>query len=109
MPEKLPNFIFGAIYRTKSGLQDASATAAQFNCYTPASREIPSDAFVADCWVCDSLGRIDPASMFRRFRSERRISGKSSTQFNTAWASDMTNSSRESPVFAPLNSITPCI
>ena len=60
MPEKLPSFIFGAIYRTKSGLKDASATAARFNCYTPASREIPCDAFVADCWVCDSLGRIDP-------------------------------------------------
>jgi len=60
MPDQLPNFIFGAIYRTKSGLKDASATTARFNCYTPASREIPSDAFVADCWVCDSLGRIDP-------------------------------------------------
>jgi len=27
---------------------------------TPASRDIPQDAFVADCWVCDALGRIDP-------------------------------------------------
>jgi len=60
MSEALPNFIFGAIYRTKSGLKDASATAARFNCYTPASLEIPCDAFVAACWVCDSLGRIDP-------------------------------------------------
>jgi len=60
MSEPIPNFIFGAIYRTKSGLKDASATEARFNCYTPASREIPHDAFVADCWVCDSLGRIDP-------------------------------------------------
>jgi len=60
MSEKLSNFIFGAIYRTKSGLKDASATAARFNCYTPASRDIPRNAFVADCWVCDSHGRIDP-------------------------------------------------
>ncbi len=58
MSEKLPNFLFGAIYRTKSGLKDASATAARFNCYTPASRDIPRDAFVADCWVCDAHGRI---------------------------------------------------
>lgn len=60
MSEKLHDFIFGAIYRTKSGLKDASATDARFNCYAPASRDIPQDAFVADCWVCDSRGRIDP-------------------------------------------------
>ncbi len=60
MSEKLPNFIFGADYRTKSGLKDASATDARFNCYMPAAREIPQDAFVDDCWVCDSRGRIDP-------------------------------------------------
>jgi len=60
MSEALPNFIFGAIYHTKSGLKDASATEARFNCYTPASREIPRDAFVADCWVCDAHGRVDP-------------------------------------------------
>jgi len=60
MPEKLPNFIFGAIYRSKSGSADASASAARFNCYTPATREIPHGAFVADCWVCDTHGRIDP-------------------------------------------------
>jgi len=60
MPEKLPNFIFGAIYRSRSGLKDASAISARFNCYTPASRDIPRDAYVADCWVCDSHGRIDP-------------------------------------------------
>lgn len=60
MPEKLPNFIYGAIYRTKSGLNDASATSSRFNCYTPASRGIPQDAFVADCWVCDAHGRVDP-------------------------------------------------
>ena len=60
MSEKLSNFIFGAIYCTKSGVKDASATAARFNCYTPASRDIPRNAFVADCWVCDSHGRIDP-------------------------------------------------
>lgn len=60
MPESLPNFIYGAIYRTRSGLKDASATSARFNCYTPASRDIPKDAYVADCWVCDAHGRIDP-------------------------------------------------
>lgn len=59
MSEALPNFIFGAIYRTKSWLKDASATEARFNCYTPASRNISRDAFVADCWVCDAHGRID--------------------------------------------------
>lgn len=60
MPEKLPNFTYGAIYRTKSGLKDASATAARFNCYTPASRDISRDAFVVDCWVCDAHGGVDP-------------------------------------------------
>ena len=60
MSESLPNFIYGAIYRTKSGLRDASATSARFNCYTPASRDIPRDAYVADCWVCDAHGRVDP-------------------------------------------------
>lgn len=60
MSEALPSFIFGAIYRTKSGLKDASATEARFNCYTSASQEILRDAFVADCWVCDAHGRIDP-------------------------------------------------
>lgn len=60
MPEKLPNFIFGAIYRTETELKDASAIADRFNCYTTATRDIPQDAFVADCWVCDALGRIDP-------------------------------------------------
>ena len=60
MPDKLPNFIHGAIYRTKTALADSSATAARFNCYTPASADIPRDAFVADCWVCDAHGRVDP-------------------------------------------------
>lgn len=60
MSESLLNFIYGAIYRSKSGRRDASASAARFNCYTPASRDIPKEAFVADCWVCDSHGRIDP-------------------------------------------------
>ncbi len=60
MSDKLPNFVFGAIYSTKSGLKNASATAARFNCYTPASRDIPQDAFVADLWVCDSHGHVDP-------------------------------------------------
>jgi len=60
MAEKMPNFIYGAIYRTKSGRKDASATAARFNCYTPASPDIPRDTFIADCWVCDANGRVDP-------------------------------------------------
>jgi hypothetical protein len=55
-----PNFIYGAIYRAKSGRADASATASRFNCYTPAYPDIPRDAYVADCWVCDAYGRIDP-------------------------------------------------
>jgi len=60
MREKLPHFICGAIYRTKLGRKDASATAARFNCYTTASADIPKGAFVADCWVCNAQGRIDP-------------------------------------------------
>jgi hypothetical protein len=60
MPKKLPNFIHGAIYRSKSGLPDASASAHRFNCYMPARSDIPPDAYVADCWVCDRFGRIDP-------------------------------------------------
>jgi hypothetical protein len=60
MPKQLPNFIYGAIYRSKSGRADSSASAARFNCYMPASEDIPKEAFVADCWVCDAHGRIDP-------------------------------------------------
>jgi hypothetical protein len=60
MPRKLPNFIHGAIYRSKSGLPDASASAPRFNCYMPASVDISADAYVADCWVCDRFGRVDP-------------------------------------------------
>ena len=60
MPKKLPNFIHGAIYRSKSGLPDASASSPRFNCYMPANVDIPPDAYVADCWVCDRFGRIDP-------------------------------------------------
>jgi hypothetical protein len=26
----------------------------------PASVDIPPDAWIADCWVCDQFGRIDP-------------------------------------------------
>ena len=26
----------------------------------PAGVDIPPDAYVADCWVCDRFGRIDP-------------------------------------------------
>ena len=53
-PKKLPNFNHGAIYRSKSGQPNASASAPRFNCY------IPPDAYVADCCVCDLFGRIDP-------------------------------------------------
>jgi hypothetical protein len=60
MPKKLPNFIQGAICRSKSGLPDASASALRFNCYMPASVDIPPDAYVADSWVCDRFRRIDP-------------------------------------------------
>ena len=60
MREELPNFIYGAIYRSKSGRADASATASRFNCYMPAYPDIPGDDCVADCWVCDAHGRIDP-------------------------------------------------
>lgn len=59
MPE-LPNFIFGAIYHRKDGQADSSATSPIFNCYMPASNSIPAKAWIADCWVCDSNGRIDP-------------------------------------------------
>ncbi|MGC1481318.1 MAG: hypothetical protein WA771_12480 [Chthoniobacterales bacterium] len=60
MSEKLPNFIFGAIYRGKRGRASSSAASQRFNCYTPASPDIPRDACVADCWVCDAFGRVDP-------------------------------------------------
>ena len=59
MPRKLPNLIPGAIYRSKSGQPDVSAFAPRFNCYMPARADIPPDAYVADCWVCDRFGRID--------------------------------------------------
>jgi hypothetical protein len=60
MKPALPNFIFGAIYRTRSGEPDCSATAARYCCYTPAYRDIPPRCHLADCWVCDEFGRIDP-------------------------------------------------
>ena len=44
MKPALPNFIFGAIYRTRSGEQDCSATVAAFCCYTSAYRDIRRDA-----------------------------------------------------------------
>ena len=51
---------YGAIYRSKSGLPDASASAPRLNCYMPARVDIPPDTWIADCWVCDQFGRIDP-------------------------------------------------
>lgn len=56
----IPNFVFGAIYRRKDGQADSSATSPYFNCYMPASNNIPAKAWIADCWVCDSNGNIDP-------------------------------------------------
>ena len=60
MPRKLPNFIHRAIYRSKSGQPEASASAPRFNCYMPAREDIPPEAYVADCWACDRFRRIDP-------------------------------------------------
>jgi hypothetical protein len=59
MREKLPNFIYGAIYRARSGA-DPNASSPRFNCYMPAGPDIPTNAWIADCWVCDAFGRIDP-------------------------------------------------
>ena len=55
MPRKLPNFINGAIYRSKGGLPDACASAPRFNRYMPASV-----GYSAGCLDCGLLGRIDP-------------------------------------------------
>jgi hypothetical protein len=51
MSERIPNFVYGAICCAKSRYPSASAP--RFNCFTPAK------AYVADCWVCDALGRMD--------------------------------------------------
>jgi hypothetical protein len=58
MSERIPNFVYGANYRAKSRYPSASAP--RFNCFTPANPDIPAKAYVADCWVCDAFGRIDP-------------------------------------------------
>ena len=60
MEESLPNFIHGAIYRAKGGIPHASASDPRFNCFTLASKMTPPRAYVADCWVCDAFGRVDP-------------------------------------------------
>ena len=60
MREQLPNFIYGAIYRTKCGRADSSATNPRYHCYTPAYPDTPPEAYIADCWVCDPFGQIDP-------------------------------------------------
>ena len=60
MTDRLPNFIAGAIYRAKGGRRHSSASSSRFNCFTPASKTTPHEALVADCWVCDAFGRIDP-------------------------------------------------
>ena len=54
MSERIRDFAYGAIYRAKS--RNPSASAPRFNCFTPAK------AYVADCWVCDAFGRIDPST-----------------------------------------------
>jgi hypothetical protein len=41
-------------------MPEASASAPRFNCYMPASVDIPPDAWIADCRVCDQFGQIDP-------------------------------------------------
>lgn len=58
MPDEISNFVFGAIYRAKA--LDSHASSRRFNCYMPASPDIPARAYVADCWVCDAFGRVDP-------------------------------------------------
>lgn len=60
MEESLPNFIHGAIYRSKGGVPHASASDTRFNCFTLASKTTPPRAYVADCWDCDAFGRVDP-------------------------------------------------
>ena len=62
MSERIPNFVYGAIYRAKSRYPSASAP--RFNCFTPAK------AYVADCWVCDAFGRIDPGLNIAPFWKE---------------------------------------
>jgi hypothetical protein len=56
MSERIANFVYGAIYRAKSRYPSASPP--RFNCFTFANPDIPSKAYVADCWVCDAF--IDP-------------------------------------------------
>jgi hypothetical protein len=93
MPKKLPNFIHGAIYRSKSGLPDASASAHRFNCYMPARSDIPPDAYVADCWYATGSAGFIPVSMFPRFRSEKRTWAGSSTTKASRSDSSATSSS----------------
>jgi hypothetical protein len=76
MSERIPNFVYGANYRAKSRYPSASAP--RFNCFTPANPDIPAKAYVADCWVCDAFGRIDPGPS-RPFRFAKRIWVASST------------------------------
>ena len=62
MNPALPNFIFGAIYRTRTGEPDASATAAAYCCcYAPAYPDTTARAYIADCWFATNSGASIPA------------------------------------------------
>ena len=61
MKPALPNFIFGAIYRTRSGEPDCSATAARYCCYTPAYRDIRRDAISPTAGFAMNSGGSTPA------------------------------------------------
>jgi hypothetical protein len=58
MSERIANFVYGTISLPKSRYPSASPP--RFNCFAPANPDIPAKAYVADCWVCDAFGRIDP-------------------------------------------------
>jgi hypothetical protein len=60
MNPALPNFIFGAIYRTRTGEPDASATAAAYCCYAPGLSRQPGARLLRRLLGCDEFGRIDP-------------------------------------------------
>jgi hypothetical protein len=79
MPRKLPNFIYGAIYRSKSGLSDASASAPGSTAACPPGRTFRRTLTSRTAGYATGSGGSIPASMFHRFRSEKRTSAASST------------------------------